>query len=253
MIPYIFSVENQNTLSYMDLTPVCGPQSLQTDMENCIKEFENEPSDKLISHKHGFIRKRHIEWLLVEQTHANPEAVINIYMQLLNDHSEQKGGWRFLPVIAHFGAYLEKYGYTVAKRQITVDIFNCEVILLPIQRGNRWCIAFVQLIRNRIELYGSFDQADGDDLITKIDAYLKTEFLNQNRKALDTSKWVKETANNFPMQTNICESAVYICMIANLIANNKYFHLHEFSHLHEIPANFKEKMLYEIIREQILD
>lgn len=166
------------------------------------------------------------------------------------DHSKNEGR-RLHCTAAHFGQCLDKDGLTAAKRQIQAfDIVNYDGILIPIQRANGWCIAFVQLIRKKIVLYSSLGHADDESnaLLAKIVDYIRTAFFNQHKKELDTSTWVTEAISYIPDESNLCESGLHILFIVNLIARNKLESSHSV-----LPKDFAKKVLYEIIKEQILD
>lgn len=232
----------------MDLTlPVCT----MLEMENSIEEFMNDPDDKLISVKLGHpIYKRHINFLLNPNLTSNPEsyiAAINLYFKLV---SNENGCRKVQALPAHFYTDLKKYGYNRAKDIVgNINILACDIVFIPIQMKNRWCLTIIQPQLPQIEFYDPFGQSDAEknDVTVNIENYLQTEFRNRHGRKLEC-QWIKPMVSNIPTKSTLCESVLFICQYAKILLKNQ----NEMSLSQKDLSLIKKITCYELIKEQIL-
>lgn len=143
---------------------------------------------------------------------------------------------------------LQETGYSGVRRWTRkVDIFEHDIIPVPVHKGIHWCMAIIHLKNKTIKYYDSMG-APNNNVLTSLANYLKSESLDKKKVEFDMSAWTVENVRNIPQQENGSDCGVFSCMYAEFITRNRPI---VFTQQHMLY--FRTKMVYEICSGQMLN
>lgn len=177
------------------------------------------------------------------------DEVINFYMELLGERSKQS---ETLPKVHGMNTFflprLIEHGYSAVRRWTRkVDIFQFDIIPVPVHKGIHWCMAIIHMKNKTIKYYDSMG-GPNDQAIRALAEYLKSESLDKKKVEFDMSDWKYENVRNIPQQENGSDCGVFSCMYAEFITRNRPI---VFSQQH--MQYFRMKMIFEICTGQMLN
>lgn len=177
------------------------------------------------------------------------DEVINFYLNLVMSRSEQGGGRKVYAFSTFFFPKLRGGGHTAVRRWTkAVDLFLCDIILVPLHLGVHWSLAVIDLKAKSVKYYDSMGQRH-DDICSLLLLYLKDEYKAKKSKDLDVSKWIVSSlkSNEIPQQNNGSDCGVFACKYADYIARGQPLTFKQ-SHM----SYFRSRMIWEILNQRLL-
>ncbi|XP_072313915.1 sentrin-specific protease 2 [Eucyclogobius newberryi] len=182
------------------------------------------------------------------------DEVINFYLSLVMDRSSA-GGPRvysfstfFFPKLQGLGAG-QTGGHAAVKRWTkAVDLFLCDLILVPLHLGVHWALAVIDLKSKSVKTYDSMGQRH-DDVGKLLLRYMQDEHRVKKSRELDISKWTvcSMRPTEIPQQKNGSDCGVFACKYADFIARERPL---TFKQCH-MPL-FRKLMIWEIVHQKLL-
>ncbi|XP_071990840.1 sentrin-specific protease 1 isoform X2 [Engystomops pustulosus] len=177
------------------------------------------------------------------------DEIINFYMNLLMERSKRKG----LPKVHAFNTFffpkLKSAGFQAVKRWTKkVDVFNVDVLLVPIHLGVHWCLAVVDFRKKTITYYDSMG-GHNNEACRILLQYLKQESQDKKGVSFDTNGWTlsSKKSNEVPQQMNGSDCGMFACKYADYITKDKAITFTQ-SHM----PYFRKRMVWEIIHQKLL-
>lgn len=179
------------------------------------------------------------------------DEVINFYMNLLMERSEQRaeqGAPRVYAMNTFFIPKLLSSGHSGLKRWTRkVDIFTYDIIPVPVHVGRvHWCMAIIDLKNKAIRYYDSMGTPN-NPVLNALEQYLRDESLDKRKKPFDTSDFQKQNMHECPRQMNGSDCGVFSCMFAEHEARGR-----EIGFCQQHMPYFRQKMIYEISQGRLL-
>lgn len=146
------------------------------------------------------------------------DNVIDDYMELIKERSPDSVH-RFS---TYFYTTLCKRGYSnVSRWTKNIDIFSKDKLFIPIHKEDEqhWCLVFVNFKKKTIEYFDSFREKN-IVCLQKIFNYLIYEHLNKKGYSFDTRNWCLKNMTSCPMQRNLWDCGVFVCMFAEHLARD---------------------------------
>ncbi|XP_051568345.1 sentrin-specific protease 2-like isoform X1 [Myxocyprinus asiaticus] len=178
------------------------------------------------------------------------DEVINFYMNLVMSRSEQEVGGRKVYSFSTFlFPKLHSGGHTAVRRWTkAVDLFQYDIILVPLHLGVHWSLAVVDFKSKSVRSYDSMGQRH-DDICNMILLYLKEEFKVKKGKDLDILKWTVSSLRptEIPQQKNGSDCGVFVCKYADYITRGCNLTFRQ----NHMPF-FRKAMIWEILNQKLL-
>ncbi|XP_017148840.2 uncharacterized protein LOC108159778 isoform X2 [Drosophila miranda] len=177
------------------------------------------------------------------------DEVINFYMNLLTERSQQKKG--ILPSVYGMNTFflprLIKVGFDGVKRWTRkIDVLSNDIIPVPVHcNGMHWCMAIIHLKNKTIFYYDSLGKPNHIAL-DALKNYIMAESLDKRKEPYDMSGFRIENVLNGPQQTNGSDCGVFSCMTAEYITRGKPLTFNQ-----EHMSYFRKKMILEIVHGQL--
>ncbi|XP_053167940.1 sentrin-specific protease 2 isoform X2 [Hemicordylus capensis] len=243
----LIKTENQNCWS-LEKTTECLP-ALTKDMEreiasalSCGQEDELLSSAFKLKITRGDIRTlRNQQWL--------NDVVINFYMNLLVERNKRSE----LPVLYAFSTFfypkLNSEGYNAVRRWTKeVDLFQYDIVLVPIHVRVHWGLVVVDVRRKTIKYFDSMGQ-NGYMICKRLLQYLQEESKAKKNLDIDASSWTLYSVkpHEIPQQLNGSDCGMFACRYADYISRDKPITFTQ----HHMPY-FRKRMVWEILHQQLL-
>ena len=180
------------------------------------------------------------------------DKIIELYLKMISDRSSTDVYRREkLPKVYAMSSYffenLMNRGTTaVEKWTKDVDIFEFDLILVPIHLSDHWCLAVVDFRSPGVFYYDSLGGRNMPAL-SLILGYLKVEYKRKGKAELDIEKFAKEIVQDCPKQENGGDCGVFVCKVAEFLSRNV---TPRFSQ-QDMPF-FRKLMFDEIIMKRLL-
>ncbi|XP_062325757.1 sentrin-specific protease 2 isoform X1 [Osmerus eperlanus] len=196
----------------------------------------------------------------LQETSWLNDEVINFYLSLVAARSSAQGsgGLRvyafstfFFPKLRGGGAGGggQPGGHSAVRRWTkAVDLFQYEVLLVPLHLGVHWSLAVVDFKSRSVRSYDSMGQRH-DDICSMLLLYLKEEHKAKKEREMDISKWFigSMRASEIPQQKNGSDCGVFACKYADYISQGRPL---TFRQCH-MPL-FRKLMIWEILNQRLL-
>lgn len=204
------------------------------------------PDEVLITKFSTSIRRRDVATLLGDSW-LNDE-VINFYMNLLMERSEEEGRLKVYAMNTFFMPKVLQQGQSGVRRWTRkVDLFSYDVIPVPVHvSGIHWCMAIIHLRDKYIRYYDSMGQPN-KRVLEALAVYLKDESKDKKKVEFAMDDWVKESVPDCPRQMNGSDCGVFSCMFAGYITRG-----HRINFTQENMPYFRQKMILEICSGKLL-
>ncbi|XP_077476789.1 sentrin-specific protease 2 [Stigmatopora argus] len=180
------------------------------------------------------------------------DEVINFYLSLVMEKcSDPAAGRRVYSFSTFFYPKLcgQGGGHAAVKRWTkAVDIFLCDLVLLPLHLGVHWALAVMDLKAKTLKLYDSMGQRN-DDVCRLLFLYLKDEHRAKKGRELDCTKWAVGCMRptEIPQQKNGSDCGVFACKYAQYIAQGRPLTFSQ----SQMPL-FRKLMIWEILHQKLL-
>uniref|UniRef100_A0A915DU32 Ubiquitin-like protease family profile domain-containing protein n=1 Tax=Ditylenchus dipsaci TaxID=166011 RepID=A0A915DU32_9BILA len=145
------------------------------------------------------------------------DHLINIYLELIADRSKHDA---VLPQVSVFHTqFFEKLSSkgvsSVAKWTKTMDIFQSDIVLIPIHHAFHWSLVVVKVSKQRLVYYDSL-HGDGSRYISQIKEFLQVESAHKGYKGLDPTNWLAFMDKTIAMQENSYDYGLFLCRFAEI-------------------------------------
>ncbi|XP_019857195.1 PREDICTED: sentrin-specific protease 1-like [Amphimedon queenslandica] len=182
---------------------------------------------------------RGLEWL--------NDEVINFYLNLVAESANSEGEKRVHLFNSFFYPKIMSAGYSGVRRWTKkVDIFNFDLILLPIHLGMHWCLAAIDFNNKTINYYDSL-KGNNTRCLNTLKDYLVSEAKDKKQLVYDVSDWTLECIEDIPEQHNGSDCGVFTCMYARHLARGKPFNFSQ----DDMP-DIRQLMVAEIVNKKLL-
>ncbi|XP_069928540.1 sentrin-specific protease 2 isoform X3 [Oryctolagus cuniculus] len=175
--------------------------------------------------------------------------VINFYMNLLVERNKKQG----YPVLHAFSTFfypkLKSGGYQAVKRWTKgVNLFEQELILVPIHRKVHWSLVVMDLRKKCLKYLDSMGQK-GHRICEILLQYLQDESKTKRNIDLNLLEWTHYSMkpHEIPQQLNGSDCGMFTCKYADYISRDKPITFTQ----HQMPL-FRKKMVWEILHQQLL-
>ncbi|XP_060538823.1 sentrin-specific protease 2 isoform X3 [Pantherophis guttatus] len=177
------------------------------------------------------------------------DVVINFYMNLLVERNKMQ---RF-PVLYAFSTFfyskLNSMGYNAVKRWTKeVDLFQHDIILVPIHIRLHWALVVIDLRRKTIKYFDSMGQ-NGIRICMRLLQYLQEESKAKKNLDINVSSWTLYSMkpHEIPQQLNGSDCGMFTCKFAEFVSRDKPIAFTQF----HMPY-YRKKMVWEILHQQLL-
>jgi len=182
---------------------------------------------------------------LKDLTWLNDE-VINFYFNLLMDRSKKCS-----PHIHVFSTFfyprLLKVGHQgLARWTRKVDLFEMDVIMVPIHLGMHWCLATIDIRAKTVTYYDSL-LGENQQCVKALRDYINAEHIAKKGGPLDLTEWKCVIEKDIPEQLNGCDCGVFTCKYAEYLSQDKSFDFDQ----SDMPY-FRRRMIWEIVNKTLL-
>ncbi|XP_015282319.1 PREDICTED: sentrin-specific protease 2 isoform X2 [Gekko japonicus] len=240
-------LEEQKYLSW-DKAAQCLP-TLTEDMEREIDNvLSHGPEDEVLSSAFKLkITRGDIQTL--RNQHWLNDVIINFYMNLLVDRNKRPG----LPVLYAFNTFfypkLNSEGYDAVRKWTKgVDLFQYDMILVPIHIQIHWGLLVVDMRRKAIKYFDSMGH-NGYRICKRLLQYLQEESKAKGNLDINASSWTLYSMkpHEIPQQLNSSDCGIFACKYADFISRDKPIMFTQ----HHMPY-FRRRMVWEILHQQLL-
>nr|XP_019591399.1 PREDICTED: sentrin-specific protease 2 isoform X3 [Rhinolophus sinicus] len=222
---------------------------LTEDME---KEISNAlghgPQDEILSSAFKLrITRGDIQTL--KNYHWLNDEVINFYMNLLVERNKKQGYPALHAFSTFFYPKLKSGGYQAVKRWTKgVNLFEQELILVPIHRKVHWSLVVIDLRKKCLKYLDSMGQK-GHRICEILLQYLQDESKTKRNLDLNLLEWTHYSMkpHEIPQQLNGSDCGMFTCKYADYISRDKPIAFTQ----HQMPL-FRKKMVWEILHQQLL-
>ncbi|XP_063194843.1 sentrin-specific protease 2-like [Chroicocephalus ridibundus] len=177
------------------------------------------------------------------------DEVINFYMGLVTERSKKEGYPSVHAFSSFFYEKLASGGYKAVGRWTRrVDLFNKDIILVPINLRLHWTLAVIDMRKKTIKYYDSLGQG-GDKICETLLKYLQEESREKRNVNLNVSEWTVHSMepHEIPQQSNGSDCGVFTCKYADYICRDRPLTFTQ-SHM----PYFRKKMVWEILHQELL-
>ncbi|XP_076973912.1 sentrin-specific protease 2 isoform X4 [Tamandua tetradactyla] len=227
-------------------------QPLDFVIQDMEKEISNAlghgPQDEILSSAFKLrITRSDIQTL--KNYHWLNDEVINFYMNLLVERNKKQGYPALHAFSTFFYPKLRSGGYQAVKRWTKgVNIFEQELILVPIHRKVHWSLVVIDLRKKCLKYLDSMGQK-GHRICEILLQYLQDESKTKRNIDLNLLEWTHYSMkpHEIPQQLNGSDCGMFTCKYADYISRDKPITFTQ----HQMPL-FRKKMVWEILHQQLL-
>lgn len=221
------------------------PPLTETQLKSVEHVYRGDPNDILARKFNLNITRRDLQ-TLAGLNWLNDE-VINFYMNLIIERGKDSKWPKSYAFNTFFYTKLCKDGPQSLRRWTKrVDIFEHDIICVPIHLGMHWCMAIIDLRDNSIRYYDSMGGSNSKCL-EALRRYLEVEHMDKKKTGFDTSDFILENIKKIPQQMNGSDCGMFACTFAEFLTRNAKI---TFSQEH-MPY-LRKKMIVEIITGELL-
>nr|XP_020643035.1 sentrin-specific protease 2 isoform X1 [Pogona vitticeps] len=176
------------------------------------------------------------------------DVVINFYMNLLVERNKKPGFADLYAFSTFFYPKLNSAGYCAVRRWTKgVDLFQYDMILVPIHISVHWALVVIDMRRETIKYFDSMGQ-NGDRICMKLLQYLQEESKAKRNMGINPTSWTLYSVkpHEIPQQSNGSDCGMFACKYADFISRDKPI---VFTQCH-MPY-YRKRMVWEILHQQI--
>lgn len=228
-------IQQEEGLELPEITP---------EMEEVIQRARRSKGEVLVdSHKIQITRKdintlNGLNWL--------NDEIINFYFEMIQERSAEKG-LKVYATNTFFYPKMMELGQPALKRWTKrVDIFEKDIMLIPVYLGMHWCLAVVDFRKPGVYYYDSMGGNNKKCLITLL-KYIQDEHRDKKGKELDIEKWEHKIRKDIPQQMNGSDCGMFACKFAEYISRGA-----SISFTQQDMPYFRRRMIWEIVNDTLL-
>ncbi|XP_062355125.1 sentrin-specific protease 2 [Cinclus cinclus] len=243
-------------LFFVDKEPLPSPEKPADDLAPLTEAMESEISAAFDSGEPEDILSRAFKLTVTREDICTlqprgwlNDRIMNFYMGLLVERSKKEGYPAVYAFNTFFYSKLSSANHKGVKKWTKgVDIFEHDVILVPIHLRIHWTLLVVDLREKAIKYFDSLGQK-GDHICKTVLKYLEEESREKRNIELTTSEWTLHSmgTEEIPQQNNGSDCGVFVCKFADFISRDK-----PIIFTREHMPYFRRKMVWEIIHQQLL-
>nr|XP_044999446.1 sentrin-specific protease 2-like [Jaculus jaculus] len=185
---------------------------------------------------------------LTSQQWLNDE-VINFYMNLLVERNKKQGYAALHAFNTFFYPKLKYGGYWAVKRWTErVNLFEKELLLVPIHRRIHWSLVVIDLRRKSLTYLDSMGQ-NGNRICQILFQYLQEESKTKRNIDLNPLEWSLYSMGpeEIPQQLNGSDCGIFTCKYADYISRDQPITFSQ----QQMPL-FRKEMVWEILHHQLM-
>ncbi|NXN20329.1 SENP2 protease, partial [Indicator maculatus] len=151
------------------------------------------------------------------------DEVINFYLQLVAERSRKAGYPSVHAFSTFFYPKLVSGGHAAVRRWTKdMDIFQKDIILVPIHLGVHWALVVIDVRKKAIRYYDSLGQR-GMKICQALLQYLQEESRSRRGLELASAQWSLHSmgAQEIPQQRNQSDCGVFLCQYAESICRER--------------------------------
>ncbi|KAM7043847.1 sentrin-specific protease 2 [Acridotheres tristis] len=243
-------------LFFVDSEPLLCPEKPANDLAPLTEAMEREVSAAFDSGEPEDVLSKAFKLTVTREdisTLQPPgwlnDKIINFYMSLLVERSKKEGYPSVYAFNTFFYSKLSSTSHKGVKKWTKgVDIFEHDVILVPIHLRIHWTLLVVDLREKTIKYFDSLGER-GDHICKTVLKYLEEESREKRNIELTASEWTLHSmgTEEIPQQNNGSDCGVFTCKFADFISRDK-----PITFTAEHMPYFRRKMVWEIIHKQLL-
>ncbi|EDV27175.1 uncharacterized protein TRIADDRAFT_23232, partial [Trichoplax adhaerens] len=205
------------------------------------------PNNKVLSEEFNITITRSDIKTLSNCNWLNDE-VINFYFNLISRRSQNE---KSLPKVHVFNTFfypkLSSQGYSSVRRWTKkVDIFQFDLLLIPIHLGVHWCLATIDFRKKEVKYYDSMLGSNYKCVDTLLE-YIGKESKDKRQKEYDVSEWNSIMVKDVPQQMNGSDCGVFACKFADCVSRDLPLAFEQ-----ENMPYFRHLLIYEIVHKRLL-
>ncbi|CAG9862807.1 unnamed protein product [Phyllotreta striolata] len=175
------------------------------------------------------------------------DEVINFYMNMIIERGKDSKYPKSFAFNTFFYPKLIRDGAQSLRRWTKrVDLFEHDLICVPIHLGMHWCMAIIDFGNKSIRYYDSMGSKN-DKCLEALRNYLDAEHMDKKKSHYDTSEFVLENVSDIPQQMNGSDCGMFSCTFAEFITRNAKITFNQ-----EHMPYFRQKMVVEILTGELL-
>lgn len=154
------------------------------------------------------------------------DNIINYYLQMIRQRSREKRasntpGYLKVEIVNTFWyPKLATDGFSSVSRWTrNANIFDQDIVLVPVHLGNHWCLAVIDVRKKRVNYYDSL-HAKNEYCLHLLRQFLIEESMDKKGQKLDISKWQFKCVEDSPLQRNGHDCGVFLCITAEYLSRN---------------------------------
>ncbi|XP_043270098.1 sentrin-specific protease 1-like [Venturia canescens] len=137
------------------------------------------------------------------------DEVINGYLELIVEKYEKTFAFS-----TFFFSRLLSGGFSAVQRWTRkFNIFEFDLVLIPLHLGAHWCLATIDLKNRKVNYFDSL-MGNNKEYPTLIFEYLMMEAASKKQTSFDSSKWSIVIKRDIPKQLNNFGCGVFVCSFA---------------------------------------
>ncbi|KAI9557901.1 hypothetical protein GHT06_014653 [Daphnia sinensis] len=175
------------------------------------------------------------------------DQIVNFYLSLIVERSQSDGRPKVFAFNTLFYPKLISSGYAALERWTKdVDLFEKDVILVPVHSGCHWSLATICPQEKTIQYYDSQGRSDMVCLYN-LKKYIVAEGEAKNKSVTWAEQWKLECAENIPQQVNFYDCGMFTLQYAEHISRKC-----KMSFKQKDMPYYRRRMMYEIITRTLI-
>lgn len=175
------------------------------------------------------------------------DEVINFYMNLIIERGKESRWPKTYAFNTFFYTKLLKDGPQSLRRWTKkIDLFDHDLVCVPIHLGMHWCMAVIDFRDNSIRYYDSMGSPN-NRCLEALKNYLEVEHNDKKGTQLETNNFILENMDDIPQQMNGSDCGMFACTFVEFISRNA-----KITFKQEDMPYFRKKMVVEIMLGELL-
>lgn len=174
------------------------------------------------------------------------DQIVNFYLSLIVERSQSDEWPKVYAFNTLFYPKLTSSGYAALERWTkAVDLFQKDVILIPVHSGFHWSLATIFPQEKTIRYYDSQGRADMECL-NNLKMYIEAEG-KAKKKNVKARQWKLEGVENIPQQVNFYDCGMFTLQYAEHISRKCKMNFKQ----KDMPY-YRRRMMYEILTKTLI-